>query len=497
MYVLKVANTFFADKLCDIINLSFKTGIFPDLCKLAKVIPLFKKDNPLLCENYRPISLLPVYSKIFEKVIYTRMYNFLDSNNLIYERQFGFRSKHSTTHALISTTEWIKSCIDKGSFVGGIFIDLQKAFDTVNHDILCEKLLYYGFRGNSQLLIKSFLTNRKQFVSINGFNSSHIDITCGVPQGSTLGPLLFLLYINDLNFSLNNAIASHFADDTCIMFGSRKPKTLETVLNCDLKKISDWLKANRLSLNVKKSKLVLFQKKQSNFDNKSISIKLDGCKLNPTDNVLYLGVYIDNFVSWDFHFSNLSNKLSRANGILSKLRHFTTKETLLSVYYAIFYSHMTYGCLVWSLTTTKNIDIITILQKKCLRIINFAPFNSHTNPLFSSDNIVKFIDVIKMEQLKLVFQFKQKMLPTDLLNLFDFNSSVSSQGTRNVFNEGLFIPRIYSVNFGNKSLRYSAPLIWNKFLKGNTEINSINKLDTFKRFLKKLFLKTYSELPHL
>ena len=150
---------------------------------------------------------MPAYSKNFEKVIYTRMYNFLDSNNLIYERQFGFRSKYSTNQALISTTEWIKSYIDKG-----IFIDLQKAFNTVNHDIPCERLMYYGFRGNSQLLSKSFLTNRKQFVSINGFNSSHIDITFRVPQGSTLGPLLFLLYINDLIFSVNNAIASHFAD---------------------------------------------------------------------------------------------------------------------------------------------------------------------------------------------------------------------------------------------------------------------------------------------
>ena len=382
MYVLKVANLFFADKLCDIINLSFINGIFPDLCKLAKVIPLFKKDNPLLRPIIITISLLPVYSKIIEKLIYTRTYHFLDSNNLFYERQFGFISKYSTNHALISTTEWIKSYIDKGNFVGGIFIDLQKAFDTVNHDILCEKLMLYGFRGNSYLLIKSFLTNRKQFVSINGFNSSHIEITCGVPQGSTLEPLLFLLYINYLNLSFNNAIASHFADDTCIMYGSSKPKTLETVLNCDLKKISDWLKANRLSLNVKKSKLIFFQKKQSNFDRYSISIKLDGCKLVPSGNVQYLGVHIDNFVSWDFHITLLSNKLIRANGIISKLRHFTTKETLLSVYYAIFYSHMAYGCLVWSLTTTKNIDSITILQKKCLHILNFAPINSHTNYLF-------------------------------------------------------------------------------------------------------------------
>ena len=153
---------------------------------------------------------------------------------------------------------------------------------------------------------------------------------------------------------------------TLVLCCSCKPKTLETVLNCDLKKISDWLKANKLLLNVKKSKLLLFQKKQSKLDTNYISIKLNGYKLDPTDNVQYLGVYIDKFLSWDCHITQLSNKLSRANGILPKLRHFTTKEILFSVYYAIFYSLMTYGCLVWSVTSSKNMDSITVLQKKCL-----------------------------------------------------------------------------------------------------------------------------------
>ena len=146
--------------------------------------------------------------------------------------------------------------------MGGVFIDLQKAFDTVNHEILCEKLAFYGFRGNSQLLIKSFLLNRQQYVSINGFDSSKLDKQCGVPQGSTLGPLLFLLYINDLRFALKDSIASHFVDDTCILYASNKVKSIETVLNCDLKLISDGLKANRLSLNVDKSKLLMFKSKK-------------------------------------------------------------------------------------------------------------------------------------------------------------------------------------------------------------------------------------------
>ena len=206
-------------------NLSFKTGIFPDLCKLSKIIPIFKKDDPMFCVNYRPISLLPIYSKIFEKLIYTRMYSFLNCNNLVYDKQFGFIAKHSVNHALISTTELIKHQLEHGNYVAGIFIDLEKAFDTVNHEILIGKLLYYGFRGIPLNLIKSFLSNRKQYVSINGFESNKLDTTCEVPQGSTLGPLLFLIYINDLRLSLKSSTASHLADDTSIIYQSKKLKT--------------------------------------------------------------------------------------------------------------------------------------------------------------------------------------------------------------------------------------------------------------------------------
>ena len=236
--------------------------IFPELLKLAKVIPTFKKGNELLCENYRPISLLSVFSKIFEKVIYTRMYDYLMKNNLIYKRQFGFRNNHSTNHALISLSENIKSNLDSGQFSAGIFIDLQKAFDTVNHEILCEKLLHYGFRGIPQKLLESFLANRKQYVSIKGYDSIQLDVTCGVPQGSTLGPLLFLIYINDFRYCFNKSTASHFADDTCIMYSNKKIKSLETILNTELKTAATWLKANRLSLNIKKSKFLLFHSKR-------------------------------------------------------------------------------------------------------------------------------------------------------------------------------------------------------------------------------------------
>ena len=292
------------------------------------------------------------------------MYSFLEKNNLLQDKQFGFRSKHSTTHALISLTESIKNFLDKKDIVSGIFIDLEKAFDTVNHSILCDKLNYYGFRGKFNDLIKSYLTNRKQFVSINGYDSTKLDITCGVPQGSTLGPLLFLLYINDLQNSLKFAKSSHFADDTCLTYSNKNPKTLETNLNHDLKNLTQWLRANRLSLNVDKTKLLIFKSKYNKNQYQDMIIKLLGKRLEPSTSVKYLGIHIDHNLSWDCHIKEMNAKLSRTNGILSNLRHYVPKKTMLSVYYALFYSHTTYGSLVWSLTTQKNLDSIFMLQKK-------------------------------------------------------------------------------------------------------------------------------------
>ena len=488
VYILKVFNNFFSENLSKIINICFLTGVFPDLCKIAKVIPIFKKDNPLICGNYRPISLLPVFSKIFEKLIYTRMYSFLEENRLIYDHQFGFRTKHSTNHAVISLTELIKSYKDSGNTVAGIFIDLQKAFDTVNHQILCDKLNYYGFRGISNDLISSFLSGRKQHVSINGHNSGNLDITCGVPQGSTLGPLLFLIYINDLRFCLKYATSSHFADDTCLLYASKKLKTLETNLNYDLKSCSEWLKANRLSLNVKKTELLLFHSNRKKDEQLNFSIKINNKKIIPSKNVKYLGLHIDDRLSWDFHVNQLGKKLSRANGILSKLRYYAPKDTLISVYNSIFYSHVLYGCPSWSLTSMTNLQSISVLQKKCLRIINFAPFRSHTNELFKKDSILKCNDIFDIEKLKIVFDYKTNRLPSELMNLFTAISDVHSHETRI---DGFHVPRIYTTTHGNKSLKYSACILWNDHLKFNKNINKMTSIVQFKSYLKKHYISKY------
>ena len=214
--------------MSDIINLSYSKGVYPDSLKCANVIPIFKnKGSALEVVNYRPISLLSNINYIFEKTMYINLHN------CIYELQFGFRELHSTNHALFSISEKIRNALDN-NFACGIFVDLQKAFDTVNHEILFKKLEHYGIRGLSNSWFKSYLSNRKQYVTINGFKSDSTSINIGVPQGSVLGPLLFLIYINDLHKSIKHSLVHHFADDTNLLYINNSPKAVKKYVNLDL-----------------------------------------------------------------------------------------------------------------------------------------------------------------------------------------------------------------------------------------------------------------------
>jgi hypothetical protein len=230
-------------------------------------------------------------------------------NELISSKQFGFRAGYSTNHAIISITEHIRRLLDDGEFVCGIFVDLEKAFDTVHHDILCNKLESYGLRGKSNDLIKSYLGGRSQFVSIDGFDSEVRSVTCGVPQGSSLGPLLFLIYINDVRLCLSKTSCGHFADDTFVLYSSKKPKTLETVINNELKEVIKWLRLNKLSLNAAKTELIIFRSNRHPINYSNISIKFNGHKLTPVSRVKYLGMYIDEHLSWDCHVAELAKML--------------------------------------------------------------------------------------------------------------------------------------------------------------------------------------------
>ena len=451
--------------LSAIFNLSLSTGTHPDLLKIAKTIPIFKmKGSMLERSNYRPISLLSNLNKLLEKVMFNRVYKFLEKYKCIFYRQFGFREKHSTNHALIEITESIRKALDTGRFACGIFIDLQKAFDTVNHEILIDKLNYYGIRGNANKWFKSYLSNRSQFVSIQGHDSDHLPIQHGVPQGSVLGPLLFLIYINDLHDAIKYSSVYHFADDTNLLNINSSPKRMQKQVNLDLKSLYQWLLANKISLNCSKTELIFFHKPRSpiNFDFK---IKLNGYKLLPSDSIKYLGIYLDSFLSGSHHCDQLIKKLKRANGMLSKVRHYVPQSELKSIYYAIFSSHMTYGCQVWGQENhllTKKIDTITKLQDRALRVINFKTLHDDPSPLYRSNHILKLKDFITLQNILLVYDYQKDTLPECFKDYFlNLNQVHPDKKTKHSDKGCLFVPSCKSTTYGLHSITHHCITDWN------------------------------------
>ena len=299
--------------LCKFINTSFTIGKFPDALKIAKVTPIHIRGSTQDMNNYRPISLLSIFDKIVEKIMHVRLYAFMEENNILFENQFGFRKQNSTVHALIQITEQIRSSIENGKYGCGIFIDLGKAFDTVNHAILLRKMEHYGIRRMALQWFKSYLTDRKQYVYLNGHASALKEISCGIPQGSVLGPLQFLIYINDLP-NISEIFKFHlFADDTNIYYEADNLKKLERIINKELKWLNHWLNVHRLSLNISKTNFVIFypfNKPMKNY----ITLKINKMAIGEKKYVKYLGLLIDATLSWDSHIDNLSKKIARPLG---------------------------------------------------------------------------------------------------------------------------------------------------------------------------------------
>ena len=360
-------------KIC---NKSFKTNIVPDLLKLSRINPLHKKDSKVKISNYRPISILSNINKILEKLMFKRLYHFLETHKCIYELQFGFRAHHSTNHAILSITQKIQDAINDNNIAIGVFIDLQKAFDTVNHKILLKKLEHYGIRGSANKWFQSYLTNRKQFVNINGATSNHTIIKHGVPQGTVLGPLLFLIYINDLHKCIHHSNTFHFADDTHLLYVPNKVirkrtknekennkcrRNIVRKLNQDLKSLNNWLIANKISLNSTKTEIIIFRNKNTQRPN--IKLYLNGTKLIPKSEIKYLGLIFDEHLTFEKHIKVMNARLKRTNNLLAISRHYLPPSLLKQIYYGQFHSHISYGSQVWGYNHNTS-NSTYILQKK-------------------------------------------------------------------------------------------------------------------------------------
>ena len=332
-------------------------------------------------------------------------------------------------------------------------MDLQKAFDTADHQILLAKLSHYGICGVSNDWFKSYISNCSQYVSINGHDYSLAAINRGVPQGSVLGPLLFLLCINDLNQAIKFYKVHHFADDTNLLSLGNSIKKLNKLVSADLKCLVNWLNANKISLNVKKAEMVIFKSKQKKFEG-DLKIKLSGKRQYPTESVKYLGVKTDTNLSWQYHVNDLSVKLNRANALLFKMRKYVSCKVLRSIYFAIFDSYLSYCCLVWA-QNCSTIQRIVILQKKAIRIINFQPRNSHISHLFKQSSILKFQDKICPENILFISKSLNNLSPSVFNTWFSFSSDQYNYETSSS-TQGNLTKLFYKTNkYGNYFIKYT------------------------------------------
>ena len=425
--------TFIAEPLAHIFNQSFLTGSFPDLYKIAKVIPLFKsgdKNNPT---NYRPISLLPAFAKILEKLMHKRLISFLTKNDIIIPSQYGFLKGHSTEQAMLEISHRITEAIEQKQFILGIFLDLSKAFDTIDHNILLSKLHYYGIRGIALKWFHSYLSYRQQLVYTPTSTSLPQVLNYGVPQGSVLGPLLFLLYINDMPFASNIINFILFADDTTGLYKSHTLNDLFVTMNSELDKLNCWFAANKLKLNIDKTKWILFSTRQKlpffQLDSSSHIININNSNIEQALSTKFLGLHLDNHLNFKQHISQTHLKITKGIYLLRRASQFLPIETLKTLYSTLILPHLSYGLLCWGGVCKSNskfkilnqgqpsnlmspiLSNLHNLQKRAIRIVSKTNSKAHHIPLCFNLKLLKLDDLYCIKALAFFYDYYHNRLP--------------------------------------------------------------------------------------
>ena len=415
-------------------NLHMKSGTFPDVLKVGKITPIFKKGNQEEFGNYRPVSTLPIFGKLFEKVIYSRIYSYAQSQGIINKNQFGFRKSHSTNHAVNYSVKIIDEALQKRNHVLGIFIDLSKAFDTIDHKTLIVKLNRYGIRGRALSLIESYLSRRTQYTEVFGEKSDSLTVKYGVPQGSVLGPLLFLLYINDISRASALGTFIMFADDTNIFVEGQTEEEAYTKGNELLESVQKYMLLNKLHINMSKCCYIHFKPKSTELPINH-DLLIDNFPIKKVSETKFLGVIIDENLSWDSHITALRRKLNYASATLYRIRDNIPKHLHKDLYHTLFESHLTYCISAWGGSAMNKIARLWISQKHCVRVLfgdkeafldkfrtaaRARPYNNqllgeefyqqeHTKPLFTKHKILAlenlysyhtFMEILKILKLR-------------------------------------------------------------------------------------------------
>ena len=479
--------------LTAVINQSIFTGIFPTKLKTAIVIPIYKGKNtdPHMFINYRPISLLPAISKVIEKAVHQQLYHYMSSNGLFNNSQYGFRKDHSTDYAAIELVDKVANILDKGLTPLAIFIDLSKAFDTLDHDILIKKLYFYGIRGTHLEFFKSYLSGRTQRVLYNDTLSSEQKLTTGVPQGSVLGPLLFLIYINDISNATKSFHAILFADDTSLIgtmstFYVAEPKTkhdfaiLSNSINNKLSLLNEWLQINRLSLNVDKTKYIIFRKSQRNMKKYDLlHLKLNGEPIKCTHTFNFLGLQINELLNWNDHITYLHSKISPVVGMIGRLKHLLPTHILKMIYNSLILSRFHYVNIVWG----DNPGSLIKLNKKAVRLLVDAGINTHTNPIVKKLNLLTLPDIHQVKLLCFYKKLTDKKIPSYLSSMFIVNND-------NMLN----IPKPPCTAKFRNTLRFNLPLYLDTAPPYLIEAVINTSYVTYKNKAKKYIIDHYTSL---
>ena len=432
--VLKKMCDYICIPLTHIFNLCLNEGVFPEHFKYAEIIPIYKSSSKSQTTNYRPIALISNIAKILEKIIHKRLSDYLEKYNLISTKQFGFLKNLGTADALASTVDFLYDKLGKSKPTAAVFLDLAKAFDSVDHNILIDKLYFYGIRGTASNLIKSYLNNRNQCVKVNGVKSSYKTIGQGVPQGTILGPLFFIIYINDMLMLIKDIIA--YADDTVVMCSENSWSEVERQLNSYLNVIYNWLYSNKLVLNLEKTHFIAFGNHNDTIPS-NLNILINNYKLDRAWKIKYLGVYLDCNLRWNEHISWVTNKLKYLVYVFARFKKSMCKVVLLKLYYGLFSSIANYGIISWGSARKTIFKKLSNLQTRIIKII-FTNVDNTNKPL----------------------TIKQNYYVEAVLRDYKLLSKLFSKSRKKTRNESLPLPK-HRIGVAEKNYSYTAIKVFN------------------------------------
>ena len=477
--LVKISAPFITKHLSIIFNQSLSQGTFPYDWKISKVTPIYKKGPKHDMNNYRPISVISTIAKVMDKIAHNQLYLYFQNENILSPSQHGFRQGHSTVTALLEITDRLYHNIDIGELNGVIFLDLRKAFDTIDHQIMLKKLRCYGIAGTAHNWFSSYLSNRSQYCQVDGNLSQPSSVLGGIPQGSILGPLLFLLYINDLPNCLSDTKCNMFADDTQLDRSSSDVNIVTNALNNDLKNVFDWLSTNKLSLNTEKTEYMIIgshQRLRSIETEPAIYLGANKIKRESTKS---LGLMLDETLSWNQQINALSNKVNKSLNVIKRLREIVDLETLLIAYKTLVQPYFEYCSQAWGGLGSTLSDKLQRLQNRAVRIITKCGYDVRSHILLQNLNL-KNLEIRRNQQLvTLMFKVRNAMAPSSISNLFQRVDDAYNRQTRQMhFN---YLPPKPNTNFKKKSISYRGAVAWNSL---PCDLKKPQSIESFKNKLR-------------